>query len=137
MSTFDAARGPSQSMRRTTATSGARPRIASSRIDEAYLDSVSEVRPHDSASNAPHRRVVSGSQRANGAQRVPHERRVEKSSVTITDKVHIRTRSPAKLSSGDAIPEQPILSGDILKGAYRPPTDAQTSPHREYNRVIC
>ena len=104
MLTSDATRGPS---RRTTATTGARPRVPSSRIENTeYLDSTGEVRPQDSASNAPHRRTTSGAQKATGSYRSSQERRAERSNVTVKDTVQIRTRSPIKAIVGHGAPDQ-------------------------------
>ena len=129
MATSDAARGPPQSSRRTTATSGARPRVPSSRTEEAYLDAGGEVRPQDSASNAPHRRAPSGSHRGNGPPR-NYDRRVEKTTVTTTDKVQVRTRSPLKASAGDGATDITPVSRGASRTTYRPIGDEESLPQK-------
>jgi len=135
MATSDAARGPTQNSRRTAATSGARPRVPSSRTEEAYLDTAGEVRPQDSASNAPHRRAPSGSHRGNGPLR-NSERRVEKTTVTSTDKVHIRTRSPMKPSAGDKTTSTPPVSRGTSRTTYRPSGDEGSLPQKNKKKAL-
>ena len=98
MSNSDAVRGPAYGGRRTAATAGARPRVASSRIDARdYSDPAGEVYPQDSASNAPERRkspVVAKSHRS--TRNMVMERRSERTTTTTKDTLQSRTRSPAK-----------------------------------------
>lgn len=135
MATSDAARGPPQSSRRTTATSGARPRVPSSRAEETYLDGTAEVRPQDSASNAPHRRAPSASHRRNGPLRSV-DRRVEKTTVTTTAKVQIRTRSPMKLSASDQTMSTSPVPRGTAKATYRPVGDEESLPQKTKKRAI-
>jgi len=125
MATSDTARGPPQSSRRTTATSGARPRVPSSRAEETFLDGTGEVRPQDSASNAPYRRAPSGSHRRSGPPRSV-DRRVEKTTVTTTDKVQIRTRSPVKLSAGDRTTSTPPVPRHTSRATHWPVGDEES-----------
>jgi hypothetical protein len=67
-----------------------KPRIPSSRIDDG------ELKPSDSASNAPSRRTPSISQKMAPTHRVPVERRTERTTITTKDTVHIRTKSQPK-----------------------------------------
>ncbi|MCJ1398798.1 hypothetical protein MMC11_001999 [Xylographa trunciseda] len=118
MSSSDAVRGPAHSARRTAATSGARPRVPSSRLDDLHLDSGGEVRPSDSASNAPHRRHLSESHKAGSSQRISRERRLERTSITINDSVQIRTRSTTKPSAVEGPSEWPTIPRGNVEADY-------------------
>ena len=87
--------------RRPTASNSAKPRVTSSQQEERQKPGSSgEVFPDDSASNAPHKKNASGSQRINSYSRNTSERQTEKvqSQVTTRETVQIRTRSPVKSS---------------------------------------
>ena len=134
MSSSDAIRGPAHSARRTAATSGTRPRVPSSRVDELYPDSGGEVRPSDSASNAPHRRDASGSHKAGSSQRLFRDRRVERTNITINDSVQIRTRGPTKPSAGDGPSEWLPLPRDNVEATRRETDQISTNAERKVLR---
>ncbi|MCJ1420386.1 hypothetical protein MMC32_006743 [Xylographa parallela] len=131
MSSSDAVRGPAHSARRTAATSGTRPRVPSSRVDELYPDSGGEVHPSDSASNAPQRRNASGSHKAGSSQRLFRDRRVERTNITINDSVQIRTRGPTKPSAGDGPSEWLPLPRDNVEATRRETDQISTNAERK------
>ena len=84
-------RVPSTSFSRRGPTSRASARPSSS----------GEVVPDDSASNASHRRAVSGTSRINGTLKSHSERQTSKVQLTTRENVDVRTRSPEKSSFTD------------------------------------
>ena len=88
--------------RRTSATTSAKPRVASSRTGaKGRPGSSGEVQPDNSASNAPHRRKPSGAERPNGSRRTTTEKRTERVNVSTRENVQHRIRSPVKAPAGD------------------------------------
>ncbi|KAL8816197.1 MAG: hypothetical protein Q9223_004757 [Gallowayella weberi] len=83
--------------RRTAATSGAKPRVPSSRAAAKERPTSSgDIVPEDSASNAPQR--SNPSHRVNGYSRNTTERQTERlqSQVTTRERLQVRTKSPVK-----------------------------------------
>ncbi|KAI4245946.1 MAG: hypothetical protein L6R40_002162, partial [Gallowayella cf. fulva] len=88
--------------RRTAATSGAKPRVPSSRAAAKERPTSSgDIIPEDSASNAPHRPAAS--YRVNGYSRNTAERQTERiqSQVTTRERLQMRTKSPGKIYAVD------------------------------------
>ena len=126
MSGLENARGNAATARRTTAASGARPRVSSTRVEVVdHLDSNSDVSPQDSASNAPHGRTISVPRGANGLFKDIRERRTERTRVTTKDSTSIRTRSPIKAVARTG----PVESSQIIADLQR------TKPLRNVNKV--
>lgn len=65
-------------------------------------ESREEVRPQDSASNAPHRRMASTSYKVNGSTRLTSEVQTERMRLTTRENVRTRTRSPLRESVVDS-----------------------------------
>ena len=79
------------SSRRTAATApGTKPRVPSTHLDDA------ELRPSDSASNAPTRRSTSQSHKMAPSLSNVYERRTERTTYTTKDAFRIRTQSSTK-----------------------------------------
>ena len=92
---------PGVSSRRTRATTGTKPRVASSQFDNAdYLDPNDEVQPQDSVSNAPQQGTALEHEKANDSYRYTKVRRNERTNVIIKDTLQVRSQSPIKPSSG-------------------------------------
>lgn len=83
MADLDTVRGTSHSARRTTATAGAKQKVQATQ--KGLRDPEREVTPQDSASNAPLRRVASGSHRTKSSARTSHERRTERATTEAID----------------------------------------------------
>lgn len=121
MSSSENARAAAHGSRRTTAATGAKPRVTSTRVDRRESSNLDdELHPQDSASNAPHRRVPSSSKQPFGSHLEKMEKRTEKTRITTKETVQIRTRSPPRPGSAggtngvatvirDLIIEKPVL----------------------------
>ena len=98
------------SSRRTAATApGTKPRVPSARLDDA------ELRPSDSASNAPTRRSNSQSHKMTPSISNVYERRTERTTHTTKNAFRIRTQGSAKESGANEVPfkngiEKPMVS---------------------------
>lgn len=119
-------RGPST-------TFGARSRATFSRMGARERPpSSGEVIPEDSASNGPHRRAPSGSQRPNGLAKDSSEQHKTNLRVTTRDSLQMRTRSPVKGPPGDDAEDifsrgAPRQSGQTVPKAT-PPTAKEKKP---------
>ena len=104
MSTTANARNTAENNGRPSATSGAHPRAPSSRLGAKDRPlSSTEVIPDDSASNGPHRRKASGSQKLNGSTAKSGERQTGRVHLATRENLHVRTRSPVKVPVGDGV----------------------------------
>ena len=98
------------SSRRTAATApGTKPRVPSTRFDDG------ELRPSDSASNAPTRRSNSQSHKMTPSISNIYERRTERTTYTTKNAFRVRTQSAAKESGANEVPfkngtEKPMVS---------------------------
>lgn len=97
MSTAANPRSAAHNDRRNATTSGAKPRVPSSRTTTRERPTSSgELLPDDSASNAPQRSNTS--HRANGYSRNTSERQTTRihSQITTRESLQVRTKSPMK-----------------------------------------
>lgn len=137
MSTSANARHAAEGNRRPSTTSGAKLRAPSSRVaakERPFLSG--EVIPEDSASNAPFRKSVPETQKANGTGKTVNERQAGRVHLATRDNLQVRTRSPVKGFSGDATGER----GSRGRLPVRPSTDSANdhapSPKRE-KKTLC
>lgn len=126
-------RGPST-------TFGSRSRATASRLGTRERPpSSGEVIPEDSASNGPHRRVLSGSQRHNGFSKDSTERQMANIRVTKRDTLQVRTRSPVKVPPGEYAEDifsrgAPRQSGPAISKAT-PPTSKEKKALRSLRSI--
>lgn len=116
--------------RRTTTTSGAKPRIPSSRAaGKERPTSSGEIQPEDSASNAPQKPDTS--HRVNGYSRNTTERQTARmqSQVTTRESLQVRRKSPAKSyqSNGEGLDTRRPRSRDLDR-ISSPPAAAAPAP---------
>ena len=103
MSSAGNARSAAYNERRTTATSGAKPRVPSARADaKDRPDSQNEVFPQDSASNTGSRRAGSGAHKVSGSIGGSRERRAERAHLTAKDTLQVRIKSPERRPKGSS-----------------------------------
>ncbi|KAL8803692.1 MAG: hypothetical protein Q9182_003024 [Xanthomendoza sp. 2 TL-2023] len=130
MSSSTNPRGTAYNDRRTAATTGAKPRVPSSRAAAKERPTSSgDIVPEDSASNAPQR-----SQRINGYSRHTTERQTERlqAQVTTRERLQVRTKSPIKSYTVHGNGTDPRPSGSQEAGQTSSPVAAIASiPRKE------
>ncbi len=135
MSSSANARSVAENSRRPSTTTGAKIRAPSSRVNakERPLSS-GEVIPEDSASNAPHRRSVSGTSKANGGiGRGFGGSQTERIHLATRDNLQVRT-SPVKLYKGDDVEEG--VPADVPSRQDSRAADRQAPNPRKEKKVL-
>lgn len=132
MSTTATARNAAENSRRTSAKSGAQSKAPSSRLGarERPLSSA-EVIPEDSASNGPQRRSASGAQKMNGSTTTLGEKQTGRVHLAIRENLHVRTRSPVKVSVGDGVEERESKERVLTRQSGRAVEGRAQSPRKE------
>ena len=135
MSSAGNARSAAYSERRTAATSGAKPRAPSARVDNKERpDSRGELFPQDSASNAGSgsRRAAPGAHKASGSIGGTRERRTERTQITTKDTLQVRIKSPEKRPKGssDEDHQRPSKENDTTRTDIRA-TSRRVSPAKK------
>ena len=131
MSTTANARNTAENSRRTSAKSGVQSKAPSSRLGakERPLSSA-EVIPEDSASNGPHRRA-SGAQKMNGSTTTLSEKQTRRVHLTMRENLHVRSRSPVKVSMGDGVEERESKERLLTRQSGRVVEGQAQSPRKE------
>ena len=129
---------PGVTSRRTRATTGTKPRVASSQFDNVdYLDPNDEVQPQDSVSNAPQQSTALGYDKANGSYRYAKVRRNERTNVMIEDTLHVRSQGPIKTSGGGGSSDRaPYTAKTSGRGTEYWEADRNSAPQQKEKSVL-
>lgn len=112
-----------------------------SRVPPSYAglsdrnESREEVRPQDSASNAPHRRIASTSYKVNGSTRLTSEVQTERMRMTMRENVRTHTRSPIREPVVDSFDrEKRVLQPSRVSSRAAEKLHLATSKYKEVPR---
>ena len=130
---------PGVTSRRTRATTGTKPRVASSQFDNVdYLDPNDELQPQDSVSNAPQQSATLEYEKANGSYRNAKMRRNERTNITIKDTLHVRSQSTIKPFGGDDPSDRiPYTPKNSRRETEYWAADQKSAPQQKEKSISC